>query len=46
MDISTDFEQNSLMKNFAKTDDIIKDMKKIIETSRNAAYKAVNTVLL
>lgn len=46
MDISIDFEQNSLMKNFAKTDDIIKDMKEIIETSRNAAYKAVNTVLL
>ncbi len=45
-DISADFEQNSLMKNFSKTDDIVKDMKEIIETSRNAAYKAVNTVLL
>lgn len=46
MDISADFEQNSLMKNFAKTDDIVKDMKEIIETSRDTAYRAVNTVLL
>ena len=41
-----DFEQNTLMKNFSKTDDIIKDMRQIIETSRETAYKAVNTILL
>ena len=46
MDISADFEQNILMKNFSKTDDIVNDMKEIIENSRNAAYKAVNTLLL
>lgn len=46
MDISADFEQNILMKKFSKTDDIVNDMKEIIENSRNAAYKAVNTLLL
>lgn len=46
MDISADFEQNILMKNFSKTDDIVNDIKEIIENSRNAAYKAVNTLLL
>ena len=45
-DISVDFEQNIFMKNFSKTDDIVKDMRKIIETSRNSAYRAVNTILL
>ena len=34
------------MKNFSKTDDIVKDMRKIIETSRDTAYRAVNTILL
>lgn len=46
IDISAEFEQNILMKNFSKTDDIVNDMKEIIERSRNAAYKAVNTLLL
>ena len=46
IDISAEFEQNILMKNFSKTDDIVNDMKEIIENSRNAAYKAVNTLLL
>lgn len=45
-DIAETFEQNILMKNFSKTDDIVKDMRGIIESSRNAAYKAVNTLLL
>ena len=45
-DISPDFEQNMFMKNFSKTDDIVKDMRKIIETSRDTAYRAVNTILL
>lgn len=46
MDRLIDHGQNIFMKNFSKTDDIVKDMRKIIETSRNTAYKAVNTVLL
>lgn len=41
-----DFGQNIFMENFSKTDDIIKDMREIIETSRDTAYRAVNTVLL
>ena len=45
-DISTDFEQNMLMKYFSKTDDIEKDMRKIIESSRDTAYRAVNTILV
>ena len=45
-DISTNLEQNMCMKNFSKTDDIVKDMRKIIETSRDTAYRAVNTILL
>lgn len=46
MDRPTDNGHNTFMKNFSKSDDIVKDMREIIETSRNAAYKAVNTVLL
>lgn len=38
--------QNIFMDNFVKTDDILKDMCGIIEYSRDAAYKAVNTVLV
>lgn len=45
-DISTDFEKNMLMKYFSKTDDIEKDMRKIIESSRDTAYRAVNTILV
>ena len=45
-DISADFEQNMFMKNFSKTDDIVNDMRKIIETSRDTAYKTGNTILL
>ncbi|WP_246597629.1 DUF1016 N-terminal domain-containing protein [Faecalicatena faecalis] len=41
-----DFGQNTFMENFSKTDDIIKDMREIIEISRDTAYRAVNTVLL
>ena len=40
------FEQNSIMTNFTKTDDILKDMCGIIETSREAAYHAVNSTLV
>ena len=45
-DISTDFEQNMLMKYFSKTGDIEKDMRKIIESSIDTAYRAVNTILV
>ncbi len=38
--------QNSIMKNFAITDDILKDMCGIIESSQKAAYQAVNTTLV
>lgn len=38
--------QNSFMANYEKTDDILKDMCGIIESSRDRAYKAVNTALI
>lgn len=38
--------QNNLMGNFVKTDDILKDMCGIIESSQKAAYQAVNTTLV
>lgn len=38
--------QNSVMDNFVKTDDILKDMCGIIESSQKAAYQAVNTALV
>lgn len=38
--------QNSRMIDFVKTDDLLKDMCGIIESSRNAAYRAVNTALV
>lgn len=34
------------MDNFVKTDDILKDMCGIIESSQKAAYQAVNTMLV
>ncbi len=41
-----DLGQNISMDNFIKTDDILKDMCEIIETTRDAAYKTVNTILI
>ena len=38
--------QNSIMEHFVKTDDILKDMREIIESSQKAAYQAVNTTLV
>ena len=38
--------QNSFMYNFVKTDDILKDMCGIIQSSQKAAYQAVNTTLI
>ncbi len=39
-------DQNNIMNNFVKTDDILKDMCGIIESSQKAAYQAVNTALV
>ena len=39
-------EQNTIMANFVKTDDILKDMCGIIESSQKAAYHAVNPILV
>ena len=39
-------QPNSFMDNFVKTDDVLNDMCGIIESSRKAAYKAVNIALL
>lgn len=41
-----DIGQNSVMANFVKTDDILKDMCGIIESSREMAYRAVNATLV
>lgn len=38
--------QNSIMDNFIETDDILKDMRHIIESSQKAAYQAVNMTLV
>lgn len=38
--------QNSIMGNFIKTDDILKDMCGIIESSQKAAYQTINTLLV
>lgn len=38
--------QNNFMDNFVKTDDILKDMCGIIESSQKAAYQAVNVALV
>ena len=46
MDVLKNYEQDMLMEKFYKTDDIIQDMRHIIEISRNDAYRAVNMVLL
>lgn len=42
----TDVAQNNLMINFVKTDDILKDMCGIIESSQKAEYQEVNTTLV
>lgn len=39
-------EQNNIMDYFVQTDDILKDMCGIIESSQKAAYQAVNTALV
>lgn len=38
--------QNIPMENFNKTDDILRDMCEIIDSSRSLAYKTVNSILI
>ena len=38
--------QNSIMSSYVKSDDILKDMCRIIESSQKAAYQAVNSALV
>lgn len=38
--------QNNFMNDFVKSDDILNDMRGIIETSQRVAYQAVNTTLV
>lgn len=40
------FEKNTDMNSFVKTDNILNDMCGIIESSRIAAYKVINSVLV
>lgn len=37
---------NTLVQSFTKTDDILHDMREIIERTRNSAYQAVNLALI
>ena len=45
-DKTIDYGETAPMINFVRTDDIVKDLCGIIESSREAAYKAVNTALI
>ena len=38
--------KHDFIDNFIKTDDVLKDVCEIIESSRDAAYKAVNAALV
>lgn len=46
MTMENNLKQNSLMDQFVKTDNILKDMCGIIESSQKAAYQAVNIALV
>lgn len=46
MDNIVNIGQNDVMSNFTKTDDIMNDMRKIIEGSQKTAHQAVNTILV
>lgn len=47
MDNKTEkINQNSIVNSFVKTDDILKDMCGIIESSQKAAHQAVNVALV
>lgn len=41
-----EMEQNNIIVNFERTDDILKDVRGIIESSQEAAHRAVNTALV
>lgn len=41
-----DIDQNNMVNQFVKTDDILKDMCGIIESLQKAAYQAINTTLV
>lgn len=45
-DKTIDYGETAPMINFVRTDDIVKDLCGIIESSRETAYKAVNTALI
>ncbi len=42
----TDAKQNSFMNSFVQSDDILNDMREIIESSQKVAYQAVNAALV
>ena len=46
MDNIVNMGQNDVMSNFTKTDDIMYDIRKIIEGSQKTAHQAVNTILV
>ena len=46
MDNIVNMGQNDVMSNFTKTDDIMNDMRKIIEGSQKTAHQAENTILV
>ena len=46
MDNIVNMGQNDVMSNFTKTDDIMNDMRKIMEGSQKTAHQAVNTILV
>lgn len=46
MDNIVNMGQNDVMSNFTKTDDIMNDMRKIIEGSQKTAHQAVNTIFV
>ena len=40
------FEQNTFMSDFVKTNDILTDMRGIIDSAQKAAFQAVNIALV
>lgn len=45
MDIITKLDNNNLMVNYNKSDDVFSDIQSIIETAQNQAYKTVDSIL-
>lgn len=46
IEMDTNVETRNSLIEFTKTDDIVSDMKHIIETSQKNAYQAINTALV